>query len=525
MKGIRSPDKTSAMVNQSDITRLRKEGKLEEAHALALEGMASQSDDIWIRRAYCWVLYALTKSCLEQGDQKGAGVHFDTFRSLNMPADETILYENFNHFAIRLHPKAQKAKKLSDEKKYKEALRILWELLGEENLKILPDLHIRIAWEIWHVLKTLDEASGPNLKALEKLTEQYRQLICLPRPSLVHSVVLGQLLRLPEGLRGSFDFGEWFRFWRIPEDFMEKDWLPYNQAPSLAERACNAWSRSLVQKGRFLPPEEVASALEKLEAIADAHSDFIWLPYFTAKIRLVTSTGAPEEARARLLPFVRSKRTEFWAWDLLADAFPPEETDMIEACLCKALSCQTDPKYLVRVKARLGRLRAQIGIPEDAPLEEGAARAEDFVFGDRRVQGTAVVEGIDRNTGAVYFALSKEIRGRFPSKKYPKWDFRPGDLFDVRLLKMEKADKTFWEVRAIEAPTGLPHQDVYRVFSGKFKQGQGQAFGFVEDAFVPPPLVSQNQLLPGQAISVSAILALDPRKNQFGWKAVKITNH
>lgn len=510
------------MVNQSDITRLRKEGKLKEAHSLALEGMAHQPEDIWIRRAYCWVLYAMTKQCLEKGDLKEAAGHFETFLTLKMPADETILYENFNHFALRLHPKAIKAKKLSEEKKYKEALRMLWDLLEEENLKTLPDLHIRIAWEIWHVLKTLEEASGPNLKALEKLTEQYRQLTYLPRPSLAHSVVLGQLLRLPEGLRGSFDFGEWFKFWRIPEDFMEKDWLPYNQAPSLAERACNAWSRSLVQKGRFLPPEEVASALEKLEAIADAHPGFTWLPYFTAKIRLATSTGSPEEARARLLPFVRSKHTEFWAWDLLADAFPPEETAMIEACLCKALSCKADPKYLVKVTARLGRIRNQMGIQEDAPLEEGAARAEEFVFGNNRVQGTAVVEGIDRNTGAVYFALSREIRGRFPSRKYPKWNFQTGDLFDVKLLQVDKNEKTFWEVRSVEPATGMPHEDAFRLFSGKFKQNKGQAFGFVEDAFVPPPLVSRNKLSPGQEIQIWAIWALDPRKNQHSWKAIKI---
>lgn len=515
------------MPNSTEITRLRKEGKLDEAHALALETMAANPDDIWNRRAYAWVLHALIKRCLANEQVPEARVHFSTFLAMNMPAEETLLFENFNHFRLRIHPQGIKAEKLSRQKKYREALNAWWTVYQEEEeLKTLPDLHFKIAWEIWHNLKTLQAASSANLKLLETWTQLYRQLDFLPKPSLPHSMVLNQLLRLPEPLRQSFPFLDWFRFWQIPGDFTEKDWQPYvtqeKKLPSLAERACNAWCRALIKEGRFLREEEVANALTRLEAIADAHPEFIWLPYFTAKIRLVTSTGSPEETRIRLIPFVQSKHTEFWAWDLLADTFPPQEADEIEACLCKALSCQADPKYLVKVRARLAEIRRKKGIPEDAPLEKGVQTAEALVFADRQCAGTAVIEGIDRNTGAVYFAMSRDVRGRFPSRKFPNLSFHLGDLFNLKLLRVEKQEKKFWEVLSAEPTKDTPLEEVCRVFSGKFEQKKGQSFGFVEEVFVPPPLVRQYDLSDGREIAVTAVWALDSRKNQYGWKCVRI---
>lgn len=556
-------------MNSTDVTRLRKAGQLEEARELALRLLAEQPEDIWNRRAWAWVLYAFMKKEWDAGNHSAAKAHFDAFEALQMPADDTMLHDSFNHYRLRFQPAVQRAEAAVQNKDYREALKVLWNLFQkDEQLAALPDMHTKIAWEIWHNLRELPPDTGAAIRQVNELTRMYRQLRLLPMPGLVHSVVLSQLLRLPQMVRDNFDFLEWFRFWIIPGHFQEKDLLPYVtaefQLPSTAEKACNAWSKALVAKARELPEEEMASALDRLETMARQQPSFTWLPYYIGKIRLAASQSK-DSARQWLLPFVRLKHTEFWAWDLLADSWLPQDPDAAEACLCKALSCRTEPHFLTKVRLRLIQLLVNRQAYDQAKYEietltrlkqerneqlagdlirlpqapwyaaavntgheaqkawyrRGAVRAEQLVFANDMLQGPGVIEGIDRNTGAVYFALRPEVRGRFPAKRFARIQFRPGDVFRFKLLKKLKNDQAFWEILAVENTRELPPPEICRDFSGPFQQFGQQPVGKVGEAFVPSHIVRALSLQNGQPATVRAVWALDPKRKEYGWKAVR----
>lgn len=557
------------LMNSSDVTRLRKNGQLDEAHQLALQLMAEHPDDIWNRRAYAWVLYALMKRDLEAGLTDAAKAHFSDFEALQMPADETMLHDNFGHYQLRFHAGIQKAEALSAEKCYAEALDLLWNMRrSDPDLAGLPDLQYKIAWEIWHNLRALPPDTGPALRHVQELTGMYRQLSAIKKPDLVHSVILSELLRLPPAVKQNFDFSDWFRFWIIPDHFSEKDLLPYvtkdAQWPSLAEKACNAWSKALVENAARMPAPELEAALHRLEDMAQAHTGFVWLPYFIGKIRLAGAAGDQAAARAWLTPFVKQKHTEFWAWDLLADAWSKDDPALAQDCLCKALICRTEPHFLAKVRLKLIqslirkadynharyevetliRLKQEreeplpgdlIRLPQ-APwyadaVNEGAqaqndwyrlaaVRAEELVFADEMLLEVGVVEGMDRNTGAVYFALRPDVRGRFPAKRFPKMRFQPGDVFLFKLLKKIKNDRIFWEILALEPTREMPSPEICRDFKGPFLQFGQQPVGKVADAFVPAHIVRALDLQNGQPASVRVVWAFDPKRQAYGWKAV-----
>jgi predicted Zn-dependent protease len=558
------------MSTTTEITRLRKAGQLEAASTLAQELLAQQPGDRWVQQAYGWVLYAQAKQHLEADAAAAARACLAAFDALGLPPEEALLHERFGYVRVQADERVQQAAALSKAKQYREALQILWRIFRREPaLAAVPALHAKLGWEIWHLLRALPAEPQAAWRQVAGLAGMYRQLSLLPRPSLGHSMVLSELLRLPPGLRERFDFLDWFRFWKIPDDFEERDWQPYlaegRSYPSMAEKACNAWCKALAN-ARHLPAEELEEALARIEAVAQQQPAFVWLPYYLGKIRIAHSASLAA-AREALLPFVRHKHTEFWAWDLLADTWAgpsPEEQAQREACWCRALLCRTEPQFLVKVRLRLAQALAareawaeakyeieevialktarKEQVPGTARLwsqapwyaaaekpargaqldyyRQQAAAAEALVFAENLREGVGVIEHIDQNTGTAYFALEPEVRGRFALRRFRKLSFAPGDFLRLRLLKVEKHGRAFWEVLSLEQTDEWPVKEICRRFEGPFRQFGQHPVGTVGKAFVPAALARALGLRDGEPAAVRAVWAFDVKREQWGWKAV-----
>ena len=89
-----------------------------------------------------------------------------------------------------------------------------------------------------------------------------------------------------------------------------------------------------------------------------------WFPYYYGQ--LLVQTGDLDHARSLIIPIVRRKRTEFWAWHSLASTYGTDQEDVKLACLCKALLCRAqDQSFLVNVRFELGELLLKCGhLPE-----------------------------------------------------------------------------------------------------------------------------------------------------------------
>jgi hypothetical protein len=58
------------MSDSKAVFTLRKEGRWDEALAMAREGYAANANDIWMQRAYGWVLYDLIKHAVQEFEDK-----------------------------------------------------------------------------------------------------------------------------------------------------------------------------------------------------------------------------------------------------------------------------------------------------------------------------------------------------------------------------------------------------------------------------------------------------------------------
>ena len=100
--------------------------------------------------------------------------------------------------------------------------------------------------------------------------------------------------------------------------------------------------------------------------------DYRWWTYYKGKLLL--KGGRPAAARELLLPVVRAKRTESWAWSVLAQTYATEEPEKAIACLCQAVEVEDKDLYLSNIRMELATLLAARGENEAARYEVDAVR-------------------------------------------------------------------------------------------------------------------------------------------------------
>ena len=120
---------------------------------------------------------------------------------------------------------------------------------------------------------------------------------------------------------------------------------------SLAERAYNANSKALL---RLNDNERIREFLPKLDNLMNNHPEMTWPGYFYGKL-LLSLGSTPEEELRVILPFARKKATEFWVWQLLSDVFVNDNEKRL-ACLLRAVHCDTQEQFLIKVRIKLARL-------------------------------------------------------------------------------------------------------------------------------------------------------------------------
>lgn len=127
--------------------------------------------------------------------------------------------------------------------------------------------------------------------------------------------------------------------------------------PSLAEeiakmivkagKACFGHKRDLAS--REIP--DLEWAISFLEKVYDKFTDDEWADYRIGK--MLVWSGDKERGKKRVMPVVRKKQTEYWAWDLLGDLMPEKR----KCCVAKALACKADEVYtkgVMKEAAELG---------------------------------------------------------------------------------------------------------------------------------------------------------------------------
>ena len=625
------------MGDSKTVTQLRKSGQIDEALTMAREVIRDDPHDVWNIRAYGWALHDAIKA-RAKNDLPDAKKLVDEFNRLEIPEDEDLLLTRREYYSSIADPSfklLQTAKAKSKDDQHQEAMRIYREAVKQSPTS--KEACEGLAWEIWRALKDLPKDSAAN--QITPLLREYGSLNEVEKPSDIHSRILGSATWVAAKLPNYIQFVKWWNLKNIRYEDKQQQYSQKNEKyfDSLVERVIKA----LHQAGKKHDDPADFNWISKF--MADNYADFPsqeWFPYYYGKA--LAKTGDLDVAREIILPIVRAKQSEFWAWDVLASTFTDVETR--KACLCKSLSCkvkadsfrvnvhedlaailQTEGslpeakcEYLAAIKIRetegwkvAGSLQSIqqenwfseaeqtqdnralyeacsanvqdiltavlpwedalisgrregtqekkpllfVGTKEGQTLDEVPVNPSKFPsikalpigspiriksddFGDRKIivaieQRDAdpwdilpsiggVVSHVNKDKKIVHVTTSKTgfcllYYDRFPEAAALK----PGSFVGIKMRKDTKRNKN--HAVSFHLITALPEgSDYYKQFDGCIRINDGNAFGFIDDYYVSPTIITNLSLEDGSHIRGSGICEWNERKRKYSWSAVTV---
>jgi hypothetical protein len=333
-------------VDTKRIFELIKTGGLDQALAEVQTFLAAQPPrDLWELRACGWVLHDRIKETIKVGQWGPAADLLKVFDELDIPEDEPLHRARVS-LDTRLNPThiaLERGRKASDDGDHDSALAIFRQSV--KDLDGADDAQTALAWELHNVITSELRSEQSDKQIGSALIEEYRAL-SIERPSRLHSLMLANALRLGVDYPQLAEFIVWWDIRNLmPED--HERYSPHDagrEFPSTVERLIRV-VYELVKAGKAR--SHLPWIVDFVEAHYEAYPDREWFPYYLGK--LYVSADRAAEARALVLPIMRAKRNEFWAWDVLASTFPGDSKTRL-ACLCRALTCRAQEKFLVNVR-------------------------------------------------------------------------------------------------------------------------------------------------------------------------------
>ncbi|ELV7508270.1 hypothetical protein ACET7Q_11595 [Aeromonas veronii] len=280
----------------------------------------------------------------------------------------------------------------------------------------------------------------------------------------------------------------------------------------------------------------------------------IWLDYDQSRCLIVA--GQYDQARELLLPILRKKQKEAWAWGALAASYQQQDPNfalkffakgiisahevtfslkllqgaiplllanqqVAEASMCLKTALQAYQSHGWKVKPELEQLMAQpwynANVNESdlkAFLTSLCRDAIEYLYGPtEKVIG--VIESIHKSEKGFQVFVNKTTHwsvrmGVHKSNQKPQ----TGDYVELSL----SANGNEKEVVASVPCQSIKLADVGTV-EGELRIS-AKGFGFVEDTFVPSFLI--GDVANESRVSVLRVMAWDKSKDRYNWKAIKL---
>jgi len=497
------------------IQELRKSGKLEEALQLSKEVLASDSDNIWNKRGAAWVYYEYLKKYSEPKFYDDFKFTLDQLQKLGLPEDDKMVFDNST-------------------------------------------------WQIGKILFGLQKEEPVNYTKINELF-QIVQSFHFTKPSESYTFLYKAFHKGYNNWSNYLSFADWWSFENfLPENYLEEE---YNGRKSMAivEQAYIAYSKKLLEgdavdsygQQRELDNNKINEFLPTLSVIIDQHPEYKFLSYFKAKLLL--SSGNDENVLSAFLPFAKQKRNDYWVWQLMAEIFKNDK-EIQFACYCKALSLKTREDFLVKLRLAMAgvfiekkmydeakteiesviqtrekegwKITNQIAQWQNMPWYEPATikrdnkevynshlkKAEEILFRDIEEE-VIVVEFVNNNKNILNFVKNKNKFGFF---NYSDQLNKPeiGDVLKVRFNGEGQND--FFKILSAKKAESNTESVALRDFSGILKVITPHMFGFADNVFIDPKTIEDNNLKDRDSLVGKAILSFNKRKNEWGWKAIKI---
>ena len=416
----------------------------------------------------------------------------------------------------------------------------------------------KIAWPINAFVRDCSKTQNVGTEIITKLFEIIR-VFPFAKPSLEYSVLLNAFLSAKEW-DGIIEFCDWWGFENFRKEDFECEELPNGKKMpiSLVESAHLAYAKALIAKK---DKEAILAFIPKLQGLAEQNPKMLYPNYYVGKL-LLASGSDKKEAASALLPFVRKKQSDFWVWQLLAEAFEDDEQKYM-ACLIRAVHCHTPEQYLVRVYLVIAEAFKQLHYYADARFYldkycqlKAEAQANisnnawnmlhetwyadaagqkpsyeldyisitnELLFSDLP-ETDAVVSFVnkDKKVVNVVYGIGKE--GFFKYDRFAN-KLTIGDVLKVRVQEVSSAG--FIKMFSVRISQEQLSTDYYKHVAGKVSSNKSMtAFYLVTEDnssfYISKDFVNQMSLIVGETISANVLYSFNKNKGEWRWRCIKI---
>lgn len=227
----------------------------------------------------------------------------------------------------------------------------------ELEASLFPDF----GWLIYYALKQtpLSEAHTRKL-----MLNNYLKLD-LQKPSILHSLILAEAIKVEQNTPLQFRIRDFIRMWGL-ENLRDEDWIQYrkddgNTLPSTVEKLIGVYAKEL-KTDRVAAPEEFCRLVDKA---LDEYPKSQNMPYFKATVLL--SLGKHDEALPYYKDLILRFPSKFYLWNQTAELVEDEDTKI--GLICKALTSGTEDEFLGGVRLKLATMLIQKNLMANAKYE------------------------------------------------------------------------------------------------------------------------------------------------------------
>ena len=283
----------------------------------------------------------------------------------------------------------------------------------------------------------------------------------------------------------------------------------------------------------------------------------MWLDYDQAKCLVIAKRY--EEARELVIPLLKKKQRESWAWAALASTYSESDVDAAICLFAHAINCSHEDSFALPSLRWLAKLLNSKGFNDEASmcvkravacyenkgwkvkdniqsllsqpwfnqsadvgelasrLKNFAANANNYLHGKTITRVGLVVAIHQSNKGFnIYFGRNDTSSSPMFAVKGKKP--KAGDYIQIETAEGDPSNSII--SAAVCSPMEI---EGVAVFTGELRVTE-KGFGFVDDVFIPPFLISEGMAT--ATVEVLCYLDLDKKKGVLGKKAatVKIAN-
>ncbi len=436
--------------------------------------------------------------------------------------------------------------------------------LASLHLEDLEDCSInnQSAWDVRTIISRWEAEGAFDMEKVRELYDAASKL-CYDRPHRYYSILLDAFLKVRDTEGNPWpDIPEMITWWGLdnllPEDFKRVRLINGRMSPSLVERAYTACYKCIakgLEEGEM--KDEAVAFIQDLETLEESHPEIKFTQYM--KIRLYIALGHKDAALAAARTTVRRLRYDFWAWSMLGD-LADDNADKI-ACYCRALTCRTDPAFLVKVRRKLSVLMYHTG------FYANARRELDKTINIYTAKGWEIPEDIEAITSQQWYALTEPAtsnRGFYTTHAGAADDFLNGDMpesailiskinaqkqicnyittdrhrgfFSYKRLNERLIENQIYMTRFDGEPDGekvtnvfscrrvtdiTPYDGVfYRQIEAELNLRPGMAFLFVDDIYIDGSMLRGHRM--GDRVVITAVLYFNIKKESWGWRAIRM---